>query len=251
MPRKKPHPPSRQPPEDQRGVVGLRIIGGDLRGRKLQYSGDFRTRPMKDRVREAVFNLLGESVRGTLAIDLFAGTGALGLEAISRGADRAIFIERHWPTAKLIEENAAAIGIRDRVEVVFGDAFTWSAAFQPPAPSSPDSPESRLSLRESTPFRGAKGDQPRSSVRTDARLTVFCSPPYDFYEQRREAMLALIARWVELCGTAFQAVAPHSGGQVVVEADERFDFATLPQPEVWDIRSYLPAVVGIFEPSAG
>src|SRR5437868_14777408 len=84
-------------------VVGLRIIGGSRRGRKLQYSGDVRTRPMKDRVREAVFNLLGPQIAGSHAIDLFAGTGALGLEAISRGASKATFIERHLPTAKLIE----------------------------------------------------------------------------------------------------------------------------------------------------
>src|SRR6478736_322408 len=80
-------------------VVGLRIVGGTLRGRKLQYSGDVRTRPMKDRVREAVFNLLGPQVAGSHAIDLFAGTGALGIEAISRGATKATFIERHLPTA--------------------------------------------------------------------------------------------------------------------------------------------------------
>src|SRR5438105_2010542 len=80
-------------------VVGLRIIGGSLRGRKLQYTGEARTRPMKDRVREAVFNLLGPSVTGSHAIDLFAGTGALGLEALSRGAARATFIERHFPTS--------------------------------------------------------------------------------------------------------------------------------------------------------
>ena len=86
---------------------------------------------MKDRVREAVFNLLGVQVAGTHAIDLFAGTGALGLEAISRGAIQATFIERHLPTAKLIEQNAAALGIDDRVQVVFGDAFGWSAAYQP------------------------------------------------------------------------------------------------------------------------
>src|SRR6185369_13778531 len=81
-------------------VVGLRIIGGKLRGRKLQYSGDLRTRPMKDRVREAVFNLLGPGVKGSHAIDLFAGTGALGLEAISRGAAQATLIERHLPTSR-------------------------------------------------------------------------------------------------------------------------------------------------------
>ena len=78
----------------------MRIIGGKFRGRKLEYSGDLRTRPMKDRVREALFNLLGNAVEGKIAIDLFAGTGALGLEALSRGASRAVFIERHRPTAQ-------------------------------------------------------------------------------------------------------------------------------------------------------
>src|SRR5215468_6014297 len=101
-------------------VVGLRIIGGSLRGRKLQYSGDVRTRPMKDRVREAVFNLLGPQVAGNHAIDLFAGTGALGLEAISRGAAKSTFIERHLPTSNLIKRNAAALGVAEQINVVFG-----------------------------------------------------------------------------------------------------------------------------------
>src|SRR5271154_4383856 len=91
-------------------VAGLRIIGGRFRGRKLEYSGDPRTRPMKDRVREALFNLLSTAVKGKVAIDLFAGTGALGLEALSRGAARAVFIERHRPTAQTIGRNAAALG---------------------------------------------------------------------------------------------------------------------------------------------
>src|SRR5947207_6491605 len=94
----------KRPRQDGRGphdepIVGLRIIGGSLRGRKISYSGEVRTRPMKDRVREAVFNLLGAQVAGTQAIDLFAGTGALGLEALSRGAAQATFIDRHLPTA--------------------------------------------------------------------------------------------------------------------------------------------------------
>src|SRR5262245_31340913 len=112
-------------------VVGLRIIGGTMRGRKLQYSGDIRTRPMKDRVREAVFNLLGPQVAGSQAIDLFAGTGALGLEAISRRAAQATFIERHLPTANLIMGNATAFGVAERIRVVFGDAFRWTANFKP------------------------------------------------------------------------------------------------------------------------
>jgi 16S rRNA (guanine966-N2)-methyltransferase len=185
-------------------VVGLRIIGGSLRGRKLNYSGDIRTRPMKDRVREAVFNLLGPTVAGSHAIDLFAGTGALGLEAVSRGAVRATFIERHLPTAKLIEQNLAALALGERTEVIFGDAFAWSAAYRPPADAPP--------------------------------LVVFGSPPYDFYVDRKQEMLKLIAHWTK--------IAP-AGSQIVVEADERFDFGLLGAAEIWDVRKYPPAVVGI------
>jgi 16S rRNA (guanine966-N2)-methyltransferase len=190
-----------RPPDES--VVGLRIIGGTLRGRKLAYSGDQRTRPMKDRVREAVFNLLGSQVKASHAIDLFAGTGALGLEALSRGATKATFIERHLPTANIIKQNAAALGIADRTEVIFGDAFRFTTDFQPP------------------------------SVEP---LTIFCSPPYDFYIERQPEMLALIARWAEICP---------AGSQIVVEADERFYFQLLPQPDQWDVRRYPPAIIGI------
>ena len=72
----------------------LRIVGGKFRGRKLLYAGDDRVRPMKERVREAVFNLLGPAAKKKHAIDLFAGSGALGLEAISRGAAGATFAFR-------------------------------------------------------------------------------------------------------------------------------------------------------------
>src|SRR5262245_42393338 len=185
-------------------VVGLRISGGSLRGRKLQYSGDIRTRPMKDRVREAVFNLIGPGVVGTHAIDLFAGTGALGLEAISRGAARATLIERHLPTLELVKQNSAALGVSERATPVFGDAFLWTNAFVPV---------------DQTP------------------LVVFCSPPYEFYVDRHQAMLELVRRWI--------AIAP-KGSQLVVEADERFDLAGLPQPEAWNSRVYAPATVAIY-----
>lgn len=186
-----------------------------MRGRKLQYSGDLRTRPMKDRVRESVFNLLGPGVKGSHALDLFAGTGALGIEAVSRGAAKATLIERHLPTTRLIEQNGAALGAGDKIEVVFGDAFLWVRRFIENAAATPS------------------GDpQPP--------WTVFCSPPYDFYDSRREEMLALI-------GGLVAAAPPDS--LFAVEADERFDFAALPQPEAWDIRTYLPAKVGIFRKS--
>jgi len=182
-----------------------------MRGRHLQYSGDLRTRPMKDRVRESVFNLLGPDVKGSQAIDLFAGTGALGLEAISRGASRAIFIERHLPTLQLIEQNAATLGVANRTEAVFSDAFLWTRKFVE-ANAVPD--DHRISW------------------------TVFCSPPFDFYVDRQADMLTMI-------GSLMSAAPP--GSLFAVEADERFDFALLPQPGEWDLRTYHPAVVGIWQ----
>lgn len=142
----------------------LRIIGGRYRGSKLRYAGDPRVRPMKDRVREAVFNLVGPSIRGKHAVDLFAGTGALGLEAISRGARAATLVECHFPTARIVTENVNRLGVADRVELVTADVFVWAQRFAP------------------------QGDAP---------LAVFCSPPYRFYQERRSEMLALIGTFIE------------------------------------------------------
>jgi hypothetical protein len=120
-----PKPPRRASDKGNTEVAGLRIIGGRFRGRKLAYSGDLRTRPMKDRLREAIFNLIGTDVRDALAIDLFAGTGALGLEALSRGAQQAIFLEQHFPTAAIIKQNIATLEATDATEVVPGNTFIW------------------------------------------------------------------------------------------------------------------------------
>ncbi len=142
----------------------VRIIGGLFRGRKLLYTGDLRTRPMKDRVREAVFNLIGTDARGRQAIDLFAGTGALGLEAISRGATRATFYEQHFPTARVIRQNAALLGVSERTLVESGNVFLW------------------------IPHAKFEGAEP---------WLVFCSPPYAFYLERQPEMLTLIQSLID------------------------------------------------------
>jgi 16S rRNA (guanine966-N2)-methyltransferase len=115
---------------------------------------------MKDRVREAVFNLLGPSVRGKHAVDLFAGTGALGLEALSRGAARATLIEQHHPTARVLRENVAALGVDSLAEVIVADALVPAR------------------------WKDRLGDAP---------WLVFCSPPYALYVERAGAMLELLA----------------------------------------------------------
>ena len=183
----------------------LRIIGGTLRGRTISYSGDQRTRPMKDRLREAVFDVLATAVKGKYAIDLFAGTGALGLEAISRGAVRVTLIERHFPTARLIEQNIAALGLADRASVYAGDAFLW--------------PRQRLDWKELT-------QQP---------WLVLCSPPWSLLTDRSADMVSLL--------TLLHQRAP-AGSEFVVEADEHFSFGLLASLGEWQIYEYLPAVIG-------
>ena len=97
-------------PVSQPAAATLRIIGGSLKGSKILYPGEPSTRPMKDRVREAVFNLVGDAVKSTTAIDLFAGTGAIALEAVSRGANFAVAIEKHFRMAGTIKTKRASAG---------------------------------------------------------------------------------------------------------------------------------------------
>jgi 16S rRNA (guanine966-N2)-methyltransferase len=204
--RRKPKTPAGDAQQTELSTVrepGVRIVGGTMRGRKLLYNGDERTRPMKDRVREAVFNLVGPMVKGAHAIDLFAGTGALGFEAISRGAEKATFVEQHFPTAGVIRQNAALLDVSDRTLVYPGNTFIWVKQ-HPPAPDMP--------------------------------WLVFCSPPYAFYTQRQADMLALVSDLLDRAPT---------GSTFVVESDEQFDQALLPDASAWDVRVYPPAVVAI------
>jgi 16S rRNA (guanine(966)-N(2))-methyltransferase RsmD len=88
----------------------VRVIAGSARGRRLSAPKGRDTRPTPDRVREALFSILGERVSGATVLDLFAGTGALGIESLSRGAARAVFVEAHRQTAALIEKNLGVLG---------------------------------------------------------------------------------------------------------------------------------------------
>lgn len=109
----------------------MRIIAGERRGHKIDGPKGQGTRPTSDMVREAVFNILGPSVEGRLVVDLFAGTGALGLEALSRGADRAVFVERNRENIGLIHRNLGTLRYEDRVRVLNADAYRWARGFEP------------------------------------------------------------------------------------------------------------------------
>jgi 16S rRNA (guanine966-N2)-methyltransferase len=190
----------------------VHIIGGTFRGRRLEYHGDPLVRPMKHRTRESLFNLISTECTGCHAIDLFAGTGALGLEALSRGAIRATFIEKHVPSSKAVEANIRSLGVEDRATLLVTSAFLW-----------------------------AKRDL--ASAAADAiPWLVFCSPPYVFFHEKQAEMLDLIGRIRDQSPV---------GSILLVEADDPFDFELLrgdaagEEYQAWDVRSYAPAVIGV------
>ena len=106
------------------GAYVLRIIGGSWRGRRLRFPAAALIRPTPDRVRETLFNWLGTRVTGARCLDLFAGSGALGLEALSRGAAHVTFVERDPAAVRALEATLADWGARG-AEVVRGDALAF------------------------------------------------------------------------------------------------------------------------------
>jgi 16S rRNA (guanine966-N2)-methyltransferase len=127
----------------------MRIIAGERRGHKFEGPDEDGTRPTSDLVRESIFNILGDSIEDCTAVDLFAGTGGLGLEALSRGASRAEFVELKRDNVGLIRRNIATLRYESRSRVHATDAHRWARAFVP------------------------EGDAP---------IVVFLDPPYREYE---------------------------------------------------------------------
>jgi 16S rRNA (guanine966-N2)-methyltransferase len=95
----------------------MRVIAGKLRGRPLRAPRGLTTRPTSDRAREAIFQILG-NLSGLSVLDLFAGTGALGIEALSRGAVRAVFVESDAQALRALRENLDRLGIADQATVI-------------------------------------------------------------------------------------------------------------------------------------
>jgi 16S rRNA (guanine966-N2)-methyltransferase len=100
----------------------MRVIGGEFRSRKLKSVPGLDTRPTPDRLREALFNVLALRIQDSIFLDLYAGTGAVGIEALSRGAKRCIFVEKHRGAVDVIRENLATLGLDSRAQVFTGKA---------------------------------------------------------------------------------------------------------------------------------
>jgi len=104
-------------------MPGLRVAGGDARGRRLKAPKGIR--PTQGMVKEAIFNLIGRDIDGVHVLDLFAGSGALGIEALSRGATGVTFVDREPRGLAILRQNLEALDLKARARVVRGDVVRW------------------------------------------------------------------------------------------------------------------------------
>ena len=174
----------------------MRIVGGEWRGRRLAGPKAEGIRPTSDRLREALFNVLAhayeDAVEDAVVLDLFAGTGALGFEALSRGARSALRVEAHGASAQQLRRSARALGLEDRTEVRAARAET---------------------MVDDLPAARVDGDDvPDGRAGTDAGAgwdLVFIDPPYEVATEAVESLLV----------TLLSALAPEA--VVVVERSSR------------------------------
>jgi 16S rRNA (guanine(966)-N(2))-methyltransferase RsmD len=110
----------------------MRVITGEAKGRKLKTVPGDTTRPITDRTKEALFSILGDWIVEARVLDLFAGTGAVGIEALSRGAAHATFVEKSRPATRTIGDNLRLTGLAGRAMVKAEDVFRFLTSMQPP-----------------------------------------------------------------------------------------------------------------------
>jgi len=101
----------------------MRVIAGDFKGRRVSTVDGVNTRPTTDKIKESMFNIMGQFFVGGRALDLFAGSGSLGIEALSRGMEQAVFIDVNYNATRIIKENISNLKLQDRTEVYRTDAF--------------------------------------------------------------------------------------------------------------------------------
>jgi 16S rRNA (guanine966-N2)-methyltransferase len=139
--------------------TSLRIVSGSLRGRKLTCSVEPKLRPMPDRVRESLFSILTSEIAGRPFFDLFAGTGAVGMEGLSRGAGPVTFVEFDGKTAAEINRHLRQFGVADKASVLKADVYRWASRWLPPT-------------------------EP---------VTIFLGPPFPDFDDRQQELMAVVA----------------------------------------------------------
>lgn len=153
----------------------LRIIAGEFKGRRLKTPATDTVRPTSERVREAWFSILQQSIPEARVLDLFAGSGALGFEALSRGAVAVDFVENHKASLTAIRENATTLKVEDRVTVHRMDAVRFAERLQPAQydvafadpPYATDAAEHLAGVFRATPFARILGIEHRPDLALD------------------------------------------------------------------------------------
>ncbi len=185
----------------------LRIVAGQMGGRKIVYSGDPAIRPMKEKTRESVFSLLGGYLYNTFVVDLFGGTGILAMESVSRGAERGVVFELSRPAVATIVDNLKLLRLETQIEVHNIDTLRWLRSIEANTKNWPKIP-----------------------------WVVYCCPPYRLWKEESQRLLA---------GVADLFAAAPDGSWFVCETEQDFDMAKeLPDID-WDIRKYNPAYVAV------
>lgn len=198
----------------------MRVVAGSARGTRLEGPPSEGTRPISDRAKEALFNIFGRDVRGARFLDLFAGTGGVGIEALSRGAAEAVLVEQDRAVVEVIKVNLAKTRLADRAVIERADVFAWLDRHSREVAER----SGAASLAEVGSRRGADGGGTR---RFDL---VFSGPP----------------QWHELWGTSLAVIDKHSetllaeGACVVLQLDPREvdDEPALEHLELLDARRY-------------
>ena len=139
--------------------TSIRIVSGELRGRKLTCNVEPKLRPMPDRVRESLFSILTSEIAGRPFFDLFAGTGAVGMEGLSRGAGPVTFVEFDGKTAAEINRHLRQFGVADKATVLKADVYRWASRWLPPT-------------------------EP---------VTIFLGPPFPDFDDRQQELMAVVA----------------------------------------------------------
>ncbi len=176
----------------------IRIVAGSLKGRKITAFVHEGLRPTPQLVREALFSILGNAIPGRIFIDLFAGTGVVGIEAISRGAASALLIEGSREHAAEIQKTIARFQIGEQVQVVKADGYRWAERWIVPVRSGP--------------------------------INVFFSPPFPDLEATK------VKAFINLVHTLLDKVPDES--VLTIQAEDGFPVDQLPEPAKWDIRKY-------------
>ena len=157
----------------------LRVIAGEFKGRKLEIPDDPRVRPITDRIKESWFGILEPHLASATIVDLFSGSGALGFEALSRGAHHVDFVEIAPKSLEALRSNIAALGVEARTTVRRADVLrfaarlgerTYDVAFADP-PFSTDHAQRLVAIFKAKPFAGILGLQHRAALELDGDET--------------------------------------------------------------------------------